>query len=58
MRSQPCSIRQSTRRRAAPGVVGRLSECDGGWCRFDVKGQAGYVEVAGLWGVEAGERLP
>jgi len=44
--------------RAAPGVVGRLSECGNGWCRFDVKGQAGYAEVAGLWGVEPGERLP
>ncbi len=44
--------------RAAPGVVGRLSQCDGGWCRLDVKGQAGFVEVAGLWGVDAGETLP
>jgi SH3-like domain-containing protein len=39
-------------------VVGRLSECGGGWCRLDVKGQAGFVEVADLWGVEGGERLP
>lgn len=44
--------------RAAPGVVGRLSACAGGWCRFDVKGQAGYVTVDRLWGVEPGERLP
>jgi SH3-like domain-containing protein len=44
--------------RAAPGVVGRLSECGNGWCRFDVKGQAGFVEVGGLWGVEATEQLP
>jgi SH3-like domain-containing protein len=44
--------------RAAPGVVGRLSECGGGWCRFDVKGQAGYTQISGLWGVEPGERLP
>lgn len=44
--------------RAAPGVVGRLSQCGNGWCRLDVKGQAGYVEVAGLWGVNAGETLP
>lgn len=44
--------------RAAPGVVGRLSQCAGGWCRFDVKGQAGYVEVGSLWGVEPTERLP
>ena len=44
--------------RAAPGVVGRLSECGNGWCRIDVKGQGGFVEVAGLWGVEGTERLP
>lgn len=44
--------------RAAPGVVGRVSQCGNGWCRFDVKGQAGFAEVGGLWGVEAGERLP
>ena len=44
--------------RAAPGVVGRLSQCANGWCRFDVKGQVGYVEMAGLWGVEPGEALP
>ncbi|MEG3085309.1 SH3 domain-containing protein [Sphingomonas sp. PB2P12] len=44
--------------RAAPGVVGRLSQCNNGWCRMDVKGQAGFVQIAGLWGVEAGEVLP
>ncbi len=44
--------------RAAPGVVGRLSECGNGWCRLDVKGQAGFVAVASLWGVEGGETLP
>lgn len=44
--------------RAAPGVVGRVSQCANGWCRFDVKGQAGFVETAGLWGVEPSERLP
>ncbi len=44
--------------RAAPGVVGRLSQCGNGWCRIDVKGQAGFVQISGLWGVEAGETLP
>ena len=44
--------------RAAPGVVGRLSACGGGWCRLDVRGRAGFVEVASLWGVEPAERLP
>lgn len=42
----------------APGVVGRISHCGGGWCRLDVKGQAGFVEVGALWGVEAAETLP
>ncbi len=44
--------------RAAPGVVGRVSECADGWCRFDVKGKAGFVETTALWGVDAGEVLP
>lgn len=44
--------------RAAPGVVGRVSQCGNGWCNLDVKGQAAFVEVGGLWGVEPGETLP
>jgi SH3-like domain-containing protein len=45
--------------RAAPGVVGRVSQCANGWCRFDVKGQVGFVETGDrLWGVEPGEVLP
>lgn len=44
--------------RAAPGVVGRISQCGNGWCRLDVKGQAGFVDVGALWGVEVGETLP
>ncbi len=44
--------------RAAPGVVGRIDQCGNGWCRLDVKGQAGFVPVGSLWGVEAGETLP
>lgn len=45
--------------RAAPGVVGRVSQCGNGWCRFDVRGQAGYVELGDrFWGVEPGEVVP
>ena len=44
--------------RAAPGVVGRISQCGGGWCRLDVHGRAAFVEQAGLWGVDPGETLP
>lgn len=43
--------------RVEPGVVGRLSKCAGGWCRFDVGGRAGYIEQSHLWGVEPGEVL-
>lgn len=43
--------------RAAPGVVGILSRCSGGWCWFAVDGRAGYVEQARLWGTEPGEAV-
>jgi SH3-like domain-containing protein len=44
--------------RAQPGVVGRVSACANGWCRFDVRGQAGFVETGALWGVDPTETLP
>ena len=43
--------------RAAPGVVGRISRCDSGWCWFDVRGQGGYVEQSHIWGTEPGEAV-
>lgn len=43
--------------RAEPGVVGRVSDCGDGWCRFDVGGRRGYVRVDTLWGVEPGEAI-
>ncbi|MFE8582742.1 SH3 domain-containing protein [Sphingomonas sp. NCPPB 2930] len=57
MRSAPNETAK-TLWRAAPGVVGRISECNGGWCRLDVKGQAGFVPVGSIWGVEPGEVVP
>jgi SH3-like domain-containing protein len=44
--------------RAEPGVVGVISQCAKGWCLLDVKGRQGFIEVSGLWGVAANERLP
>lgn len=41
--------------RAEPGVIGKLSDCDKGWCRIDVNGRAGFVESRYLWGVNPGE---
>lgn len=43
--------------RAAPGVVGKISACSGGWCWFDAGGRAGYVEQARIWGTEPGETV-
>lgn len=39
--------------RVEPGVVGRIDECDKGWCRFDNAGRFGYIEADRLWGDEA-----
>ena len=44
--------------RVAPGVVGRVGQCGNGWCRLDVRGQAGFVETGNLWGVGPTETLP
>lgn len=39
--------------RVEPGVVGRIEECDKGWCRFENAGRFGYIESDRLWGEEA-----
>ncbi|MBU6206607.1 MAG: hypothetical protein KGQ42_02845 [Alphaproteobacteria bacterium] len=38
--------------RVEAGVVGRISQCNVGWCRFDVHGRNGYIQIIELWGVE------
>jgi SH3-like domain-containing protein len=43
--------------RAEAGVVGRLSKCDGNWCRFDAQGRQAYIREAELWGVDPNERI-
>ncbi|OAO04804.1 hypothetical protein A8B75_06560 [Sphingomonadales bacterium EhC05] len=37
---------------AEPGVVGSISQCENGWCLFDVTGRRGYVQVGDIWGDE------
>ena len=44
--------------RAEPGVVGRISQCARGWCLFDAKGRAGYIQTAHVWGTSPDEKLP
>lgn len=43
--------------RVEPKVIGRITRCEDSWCRFDVRGRAGYIEVANLWGVDPGEAV-
>lgn len=33
-----------------PGVVGKLGECEAGWCKFAVSGHSGFVRQQRLWG--------
>ena len=42
---------------AQAGVVGRISKCDGRWCRIQIGERTGYIEQAHLWGLDAGERV-
>ena len=41
--------------RAEPGVVGRISKCNDGWCRIEVANRRGYIRVSDIWGVAANE---
>ena len=37
--------------RAQPGVIAKLLECRGEWCRIDAADHAGWVQRGDLWGV-------
>lgn len=42
---------------AERGVVGRVSDCESGWCLFDVGGRRGYIRVDQVWGVDPNETV-
>jgi SH3-like domain-containing protein len=44
--------------RAEPGVVARLDECRGEWCRIGVGDVTGWVERSDIWGVYPNENVP
>jgi SH3-like domain-containing protein len=35
---------------AEPGVIGRLGDCEQGWCEIDVGGRKGWISAARIWG--------
>jgi len=44
--------------RAEPGVVARLAECRGAWCRVETDDVAGWIKRSDLWGVFPDETVP
>jgi SH3-like domain-containing protein len=44
--------------KAEPGVIGRLLECKGAWCRIDAGDATGWMRRADLWGVYPDEAVP
>lgn len=44
--------------RTEPGVVARLVECKGAWCRIDAGEASGWMRRADLWGVYPDENVP
>jgi SH3-like domain-containing protein len=44
--------------RVAPGVIGRLLECEASWCELDADGYRGWLKRDEFWGVYPDERVP
>ena len=40
-----------------PGVIGRIEECNGDWCRLEVKGYEGWLKRTEVWGVNPTENF-
>ena len=41
--------------RAEPGVIARLLECHGAWCRIEAQDIKGWLRRSEVWGVYADE---
>lgn len=50
IREEP-SDTSTLRWNAEPGVVGKLGDCEAGWCEIDVQGRQGWIRENRLWGV-------
>ena len=42
---------------AEAGAVGRIEQCDGGWCRITFGKREGHIRVSDVWGVSPGEQV-
>jgi len=45
----------AVRYRAEQGVVGRIEQCRGGWCRIAVGRREGFIRTSDIWGVAPNE---
>ncbi|HEU4704086.1 MAG TPA: SH3 domain-containing protein [Sphingomicrobium sp.] len=45
------------RYRAEHGVVGRIEQCGGTWCRIAVGKREGYIRISDIWGVGENELI-
>jgi SH3-like domain-containing protein len=43
--------------RLASGVIGRLLECDGSWCRIEVASYRGWLKQEEFWGTYPNETI-
>ena len=44
--------------RAQPGVIARLAECRGPWCRVETADVSGWLQRSDIWGVYPNETVP
>jgi len=56
IRTKP-SPSAAVRYRAEAGVVGRIDECNPGWCRIEIGNKRGYIERNALYGLDGNETL-
>ena len=42
---------------AEPGVVGRIEDCDGAWCRFAVGKRSGWISQGEIYGLNEAEAI-
>lgn len=38
--------------RVEPGVIGKLGDCEGQWCAFDIEGRKGFIRASNVWGAQ------
>ncbi len=56
IRAKP-SASAPLRYRAQAGVVGRVDQCDGRWCRIAIGKRMGYISQDDIWGLLPQERI-